>query len=73
MKLLTLDRTKIIKVSEKYLSLNFYYSIGLIYDCYDSVKFLNKLPLGVLEESIHIFRKNLFSMADRKQIPNKIY
>lgn len=43
-----------------------YYHIGLLFDCYDCVKYLNKLPLGVLEESINIFRKNLFSMTDRK-------
>jgi hypothetical protein len=37
------------------------------------VKFLNKLPLGVLEESLTVFRNNIFSMADRKQIPTLIY
>lgn len=42
-------------------------------DCYDSVKFLNKLPMGVLEESLQVFRQNIFSMADRKQIPTRIY
>ena len=46
-----------------------FYSIGLITDCHESVKFLNKLPLGVLEESLQVFRNNIFSMADRKQIP----
>jgi hypothetical protein len=45
----------------------------LIFDCHDSVKFLNRLPLSVLEESIDVFRKNLFSMTDRKQIPKQIY
>ena len=47
--------------------------IGLITDCHDSVKFLNRLPMGVLEESLEIFRANIFSMADRKQIPTLIY
>jgi hypothetical protein len=35
--------------------------------------FLNKLPMGVLEESLQAFRSNIFSMADRKQIPTRIY
>jgi hypothetical protein len=35
--------------------------------------FLNKLPMGVLEESLQAFRTNIFSMADRKQIPTRIY
>ena len=42
-------------------------------DCYDCVKFLNKLPMGVLEESLQVFRANIFSMADRKTIPTAIY
>ena len=50
-----------------------FYSIGLITDCHESVMFLNKLPMGVLEESLHVFRSNIFSMADRKQIPTQIY
>ena len=37
------------------------------------MKFLNKLPLGVLEESLQVFRAYIFSMADRKQIPTLIY
>lgn len=37
------------------------------------MRFLNKLPLGVLEESINIFRDNLFNMSERKTIPRKIY
>lgn len=37
------------------------------------MKFLNKLPLGVLEESLAIFRNSLFNMSDRKIIPFKIY
>ncbi len=45
----------------------------LIEDCYDQVKFLNQLPLTVLEASIKSFRENIFSMAGRKQIPNLIY
>jgi hypothetical protein len=47
--------------------------LGLITDCHESVKFLNKLPMGVLEESMQVFRDNIFSMPDRKQIPIKIY
>jgi len=47
--------------------------LGLITDCHESVKFLNKLPMGVLEESMQVFRENIFSMPDRKQIPIKIY
>ena len=45
----------------------------LIEDCYEQVKFLNQLPLTVLEASIQSFRENIFSMAGRKQIPNLIY
>lgn len=45
----------------------------LIEDCYEQVKFLNQLPLTVLESSIKSFRENIFSMAGRKQIPNLIY
>lgn len=40
--------------------------IGLINDCYESVKFLNRIPMGVLEESMQVFRQNIFSMSDRK-------
>lgn len=47
--------------------------LGLITDCHESVKFLNKLPMGVLEESMQVFRDNIFSMPDRKQIPIKVY
>lgn len=45
----------------------------LIMDCHDCVKFLNKLPMGVLEESLAVFRQSIFSMADRKKIPTEIY
>jgi hypothetical protein len=45
----------------------------LIEDCYEQVKFLNQLPLTVLDASIKSFRENIFSMAGRKQIPNLIY
>ena len=45
----------------------------LIMDCHECVKFLNKLPMGVLEESLQVFRQSIFSMADRKQIPTAIY
>ena len=41
----------------------------LIGDCMESVTFLNKLPMGVLEESLSVFRNNIFSNSDRKQIP----
>ena len=41
----------------------------LISDCMESVSFLNKLPMGVLEESLTVFRDNIFSSSDRKQIP----
>jgi hypothetical protein len=45
----------------------------LIEDCYQQVKFLNQLPLTVLEGSLKAFRENIFSMSGRKQIPNLIY
>ena len=45
----------------------------LINDCYEQVKFLNQLPLSVLEESISAFRTNIGSMTDRKRIPHLIY
>ena len=45
----------------------------LINDTFEQVKFLNTLPLSVLEESITIFRKNIFSMTDRRKIPHQIY
>jgi hypothetical protein len=45
----------------------------MIVDTYSCVKFLNKLPLGVLEESLSVFRNNLFNMSDRKMIPVRIY
>lgn len=38
----------------------------MIEDTYECVKFLNKLPLSALEDSITIFRTNLFNMSDRK-------
>lgn len=47
--------------------------IVLIEDCYEQVKFLNQLPLTVLEGSIKSFRDNIFSMYARKKIPNLIY
>ena len=64
------DRIEIIKVN---LFSNLNVALGLIFDCYESVRFLNRLPLGVLEESINIFRKHIFSMNERKSIPHKIY
>lgn len=45
----------------------------LITDCNYSVNFLNKLPLSILNESIQVFRNNIFSMQDRKQIPHLLY
>lgn len=45
----------------------------LIEDCFEQVKFLNQLPLPVLEACLKAFRDNIFSMAARKQIPNLIY
>ena len=62
-------KTEIITVSVK-ASL---YVLVLIEDCYEQVKFLNQLPLSVLEGSLKAFRENIFSMAGRKQIPNLIY
>ena len=38
----------------------------LIQDCHQQVLFLNKVPLPVLEESITIFRENIFTMSGRK-------
>lgn len=29
--------------------------------------------MGVLEESLQVFRQSIFSMAERKQIPTAIY
>jgi hypothetical protein len=66
----TSDRTGTTRVSA---SPNSTYDVGLISDCYDCVKFLNKLPMGVLEESMQVFRQNIFNMAERKQIPTRIY
>ena len=37
------------------------------------MKFLNSLPLSVLDESLKVFRENIFSIAGRKQIPHLIY
>lgn len=68
---ITLDRTETTNVGIS--SCIKIYSIGLITDCHESVMFLNKLPMGVLEESLQAFRQNIFSMADRKQIPTRIY
>ena len=67
---ITLGRIETTRVSTMFYHL---LCIGLITDCHDSVKFLNRLPMGVLEESLEIFRANIFSMADRKQIPTLIY
>lgn len=50
-----------------------YSTIGLISDTLDSVRFLNRLPMSALEESIQVFRANLFSMSDRKLTTRKIF
>jgi hypothetical protein len=47
--------------------------IVLITDCHDHVKFLNTVYLPLLEQSIDIFRDNIFDMQQRKQIPYLIY
>ena len=47
--------------------------VVLISDCYEQVKFLNQVPLPVLEEAIKLFRDNVFSITGRKQIPHLIY
>lgn len=44
----------------------------MIFDCYESVKFLNRLPSGALEEILTVFRNGIFTQSDRKQIPKKI-
>jgi len=45
----------------------------LITDCYEQVKFLNQVPLNVLEQALEHFRENVFSVSDRKKIPHLIY
>lgn len=45
----------------------------LIADCHESVRFLNSLPMGILEESLSVFRQSVFSMSERKAIPGRIY
>ena len=47
--------------------------VVLINDTFEQLKFLNTLPLPVLEDSITIFRENIFSMTDRRKIPHLIY
>ena len=42
-------------------------------DCQDHVKFLNTVYLPLLEQSIEIFRNNIFDLSSRKQIPYLIY
>ena len=45
----------------------------LITDCYEQVKFLNQVPLNVLEQALEHFRENVFSVSYRKKIPHLIY
>jgi len=45
----------------------------LIIDCHQKVKLLNSLPLNVVDESLEVFRNNIFSITGRKQIPFLIY
>jgi len=45
----------------------------LITDCQEQVKLLNSLPLNVVDESLEVFRNNIFSITGRKQIPHLIY
>jgi len=47
--------------------------VELITDCQDQVAFLNTLPLNVLDESLQVFRENIFSITGRKQIPHQIF
>lgn len=46
----------------------------MVMDAYNSVKFLNVLPLSLLEESLTIFRHNLFAAPEqgRKSSPLQI-
>lgn len=70
----TLSRSKKIETTKVIICISiFKMTIVMIKDTHDCVKFLNKLPLGVLEESLSVFRENLFSMSDRKRIPILIY
>ena len=45
----------------------------MIKSTFEQVAFLNSLPLNVLDESLKIFRENIFSLSGRKQIPHEIY
>jgi hypothetical protein len=45
----------------------------LITDCKEQVNLLNSLPLNVVDESLEVFRENIFSLSGRKQIPHLIY
>lgn len=44
----------------------------LIFDTFESVKFLNCIHVGLLKESLEIFRGDIFSHHARRQIPYKI-
>lgn len=44
----------------------------LISDCYEQVKFLNSVPLSVLEQSMKHFREHVL-FSSRKRIPHLIY
>ena len=37
------------------------------------VQFLNQVPANVVEQSVEVFRENIFSYSGRRQIPHKIY
>lgn len=45
----------------------------LIADCHEQVKFLNQVPLPVLEQSLAHFRDNVFFPSERRKIPHLIY
>ena len=47
--------------------------LELIGDTHQQVRFLNSLPLNVLDESLQVFRDNIFSITGRKQIPHLVY
>ena len=57
----------------RFIDWNFVIYAELIKNTYEQVAFLNSLPLNVLDESLKIFRENIFSLSGRKQIPHEIY
>mmetsp|Transcript_7812 Transcript_7812/g.7275 ORF Transcript_7812/g.7275 Transcript_7812/m.7275 type:complete len:126 (-) Transcript_7812:708-1085(-) len=44
----------------------------LISDCLGAVKFLESLPMSVLEDCIKVFRTNLWSHTERRKTPQLI-